>query len=148
MPIHTTAVINKGAEIDSSADIGPYCVIGPNAKIGAETRLLSHVVVDNHTTIGARNVIHSFATVGGVPHPSGQQGVNEERLNREISRSDEGVAVVQEGMHSGGIDIAAQRSGGRANRARDFSAASQSPSIGRRPPWVYRADTSYRVTRP
>jgi UDP-N-acetylglucosamine acyltransferase len=67
MPIHPTAVVAKGAEIDPSAEIGPYCIIGPRVKIGAGTRLLSHVVVDNDTTVGERNVIHPFATIGGVP---------------------------------------------------------------------------------
>ncbi len=67
MAIHPTAVVHKGAEVDGSADIGPFCVIGPKVKIGPHTRLLSHVVVDNDTTIGARNVIHPHATLGGTP---------------------------------------------------------------------------------
>jgi len=67
MAIHPTAIVHKGAEIDSSAEIGPYCVIGPKVKIGPQTRLLSHVVVDNDTTIGARNSIHPFACIGGTP---------------------------------------------------------------------------------
>ncbi len=67
MAIHPTAVVHKGAEIDPSAEIGPYCVIGPRVKIGRETKLLSHVVVDNDTTIGARNVLHPFASIGGPP---------------------------------------------------------------------------------
>lgn len=67
MAIHPTAVVHKGAEIDSSADIGPFCVIGPKVKIGPQTRLVSHVVVDNDTTLGARNVVHPHATLGGTP---------------------------------------------------------------------------------
>ncbi len=67
MAIHPTAIVHKGAEIDPSAEIGPFCVVGPRVKIGARTRLLSHVVVDNDTTLGAGNVVHPFATVGGAP---------------------------------------------------------------------------------
>src|SRR6185312_11362403 len=67
MPIHPTAIIHKGAEIDSSADIGPFCILGPRVKIGAKTRLIANVVVDNHTTVGARNVVHPFAVLGGLP---------------------------------------------------------------------------------
>ena len=63
MAVHPTAIVYDGAEVDSSAEIGPYCVVGPKVKIGAETRLVSHVVVDNHTTLGARNVIYPFASV-------------------------------------------------------------------------------------
>lgn len=67
MPIDPTAVVARGAEIDPSADIGPYCIIGPHVKIGARSQLIAHVVVDNHTEMGADNVIHPFARVGGPP---------------------------------------------------------------------------------
>ncbi|MBN1962336.1 MAG: acyl-ACP--UDP-N-acetylglucosamine O-acyltransferase [Deltaproteobacteria bacterium] len=67
MAIHPTAIVHKGAQIDSSAEIGPFCIVGPKVKIGPYTRLLSHVVIDNDTTIGARNVIYPFASVGGTP---------------------------------------------------------------------------------
>ncbi len=67
MAIHATAIIHSGAEIDPTAEIGPYCVIGPRVKIGPATRLISHVVVDNDTTLGASNVIHPFAALGGPP---------------------------------------------------------------------------------
>jgi UDP-N-acetylglucosamine acyltransferase len=67
MAIHPTAIIHKGAEIDPTCEVGPFCVIGPRVKIGRETRLISHVVVDNETTIGARNIIHPFVSLGGVP---------------------------------------------------------------------------------
>ena len=36
-------------------------------EIGAGTRLVSHVIVDNHTRLGSNNVIYSFASVGAVP---------------------------------------------------------------------------------
>lgn len=67
MAIHPTAVVHKNAEIDSRAEIGPFCVIGPRARVGPETKLISHVVVENSTHIGARNTIHPFARIGGVP---------------------------------------------------------------------------------
>ncbi len=67
MAIHPTAVVHKGAEIDSTAEVGPFCVIGPKVKVGPQSRLLAHVVVDGDTTIGARNVIHPFAALGGTP---------------------------------------------------------------------------------
>lgn len=67
MSIHATAIVAPGAQIDPSAEIGPFCVIGPHVTIGAGTRLIAHVVVENHTTIGARNVISPFAVLGGNP---------------------------------------------------------------------------------
>lgn len=67
MAIHPTAIVHKGAELDQSVEVGPYCVVGPRVKIGAGTKLLSHVVVDGDTTIGARTVLHPFASIGGPP---------------------------------------------------------------------------------
>lgn len=65
--IHPTAQVHPRAEIDPTAIIGPYCLVGPKVRIGPETRLHAHVVVDNHTTLGARNQIFPFAVVGSVP---------------------------------------------------------------------------------
>ena len=39
--IHSTAVVQPGAEISPDAEIGPYAVIGAHVKIGPETRLLA-----------------------------------------------------------------------------------------------------------
>jgi UDP-N-acetylglucosamine acyltransferase len=64
MNIHSTAVVEKGAEIGEGASIGPYCVIGPHEKIGAGTKLMSHVVVDGWTTIGANCSVFPFASLG------------------------------------------------------------------------------------
>lgn len=65
--IHPTAIIAAGAEVAGDAEVGPFCVIGPHVKLGAGSRLLSHVVVDGHTTIGRNNIIHPFAGVGTLP---------------------------------------------------------------------------------
>jgi UDP-N-acetylglucosamine acyltransferase len=65
--IHTTAIIDPKAEIDSTVQIGPYSVIGPHVKIGAGTRIGPHVVIEGRTTIGRDNNIFQFASIGGVP---------------------------------------------------------------------------------
>lgn len=65
--IHPTAIVDPKAEVDSTVEIGPWCSVGPHVKIGKNTRLVSHVVVDGHTSIGESNVIHPFAVLGAVP---------------------------------------------------------------------------------
>ena len=60
-------MIYRGAEVDATAEIGPFCIVGSRVKIGARTQLISHVVLANHTTIGTDNVVHPFASVGGLP---------------------------------------------------------------------------------
>lgn len=67
MKIHSTAIVAKSAEIDSEVEIGPYSIIGPNVKIGAGSRIMSHCVVEGHTTIGKNCSIYSSACVGTPP---------------------------------------------------------------------------------
>ncbi|HEX7859383.1 MAG TPA: acyl-ACP--UDP-N-acetylglucosamine O-acyltransferase [Verrucomicrobiae bacterium] len=62
--IHPTAVIHPKAQIGANCEIGPYCVIGEHVVLGAECRLHSHVVIDGHTTLGKRNEIFPFASIG------------------------------------------------------------------------------------
>jgi len=65
--IHTTAIIDPKAELDSGVDIGPYCVIGPQVKIGRGTTLAPHVVVEGWTKIGEACRIFQFASIGAIP---------------------------------------------------------------------------------
>jgi len=62
--IHNTAVVSPKALIANDVTIGPYCVIGDKVKINAGARLMSHVVVDGNTTIGAGCNIFPFASLG------------------------------------------------------------------------------------
>jgi UDP-N-acetylglucosamine acyltransferase len=67
MSIHPTAVVAEGAVIPASCTVGPYCTVGPNVVLGEDCELVSHVVLDGHTTLGARNKVYSFACVGISP---------------------------------------------------------------------------------
>jgi UDP-N-acetylglucosamine acyltransferase len=74
MAIHETAVVDKTAQLDSSVEVGPYAVIGADVKIGADTVVQAHAVVSGPSTIGERNLIGSFATVGGAPQDISYKG--------------------------------------------------------------------------
>lgn len=65
--LHPTAVVEKGAELDSGVTIGPYAIIGSNVKIAKNTVIHSHAVIQGHTTIGEGNQIFSFAAIGNPP---------------------------------------------------------------------------------
>ncbi len=65
--IDPTARVAAGAVIGKDVVIGPYCVIGPNVTVGDGCRLVAHVHLTGHTTIGARTVIHPFASLGSPP---------------------------------------------------------------------------------
>ncbi len=64
MSIHSTAIIHAGAQIGPDCEIGPYCTIGEHVVLGAGCRLISHVVIDGHTTLGERNLVFPFVSIG------------------------------------------------------------------------------------
>jgi UDP-N-acetylglucosamine acyltransferase len=72
--IADTACVDPRAELGDDVEIGPYCVIGPDVKIGRGTRLISHVCVYGITTLGAHNVVHPFAVLGGEPQDVSYRG--------------------------------------------------------------------------
>jgi len=65
--IHASAVVAAGAVVPDSCTVGPFCTIGPEVTLGEDCRLVSHVVLDGRTSIGARNVFHPFCAIGVAP---------------------------------------------------------------------------------
>ena len=65
--IHPSAVIAEDARIPKSCTIGPYCTIGPEVELGEDCTLISHVVIDGRTRIGARNIFYPFGAIGLAP---------------------------------------------------------------------------------
>lgn len=72
--VHPTAVVAPGAQLAEGVSIGPYATIGADVRIGAECVIGPHVVVDGHTTLGRRNRIFQFASVGAPPQDLKYQG--------------------------------------------------------------------------
>jgi UDP-N-acetylglucosamine acyltransferase len=62
--IHPTAIIHPRAKIGDGCEIGPYCVLGEHVTLGEKCKLLSHVVIDGHTTLGQGNEIFPFVALG------------------------------------------------------------------------------------
>jgi len=65
--IHPTAIVADGAQIGADVTIGPWCTVGSEAVIEDGAHLISHVVVDGITRIGAGSVLYPFCTVGMAP---------------------------------------------------------------------------------
>lgn len=67
MSVHPSAVIAPGAVVPASCTIGPFCTIGPQVTLGENCELISHVVIDGHTTLGDGCKIYSFTALGVPP---------------------------------------------------------------------------------
>ena len=65
--IHPSAVVDPKAQLGEDVYIGPFCLIGPEAVVGDACRLRSHVVVQGRVTLGCRNEIYPFVTLGLEP---------------------------------------------------------------------------------
>lgn len=110
MSIHPTALVDAGADVADSVEIGPWCVVGPGVVLHQDVRLVSHVVVQQDATVGARTVIHPFAVIGGDPQHGGYKGetvrleIGEDCLIREHSTFNRGTpqggGVTRVGSHN------------------------------------------------
>lgn len=65
--VHPSAVVDDGAVFGEGVEIGPFCHVGPHVVLRDGVRLVSHVVVDGHTEIGAGAVLFPYASVGLAP---------------------------------------------------------------------------------
>jgi UDP-N-acetylglucosamine acyltransferase len=54
--------------------IGPWCHVGRHVVLEEGVRLVSHVVIDGHTTIGAGAVLYPFCSVGLPPQDMKYKG--------------------------------------------------------------------------
>ena len=65
--VHSSALVDPLARLDSSVCVGPYSVIGPNVRVGAGTTIGAHCVIEGHTSIGCDNRIFQFNSLGAIP---------------------------------------------------------------------------------
>ncbi|MGA7005250.1 MAG: acyl-ACP--UDP-N-acetylglucosamine O-acyltransferase [Pseudolabrys sp.] len=72
--IDASARIEVGATIGKAVSIGPYCTVGTDVSVGDGCRLIAHVNLTGHTTIGTRTVIHPFASLGSPPQSLSYRG--------------------------------------------------------------------------
>lgn len=67
MVIAKSAIIEDGAILEDGVEIGEFCFVSKDATIKKGTKLAFGVRVMGATTIGERNVIESYAIIGGDP---------------------------------------------------------------------------------
>jgi UDP-N-acetylglucosamine acyltransferase len=94
--IHSTAIVDSGAEIGAGTMVGPYCVIGANVMVGPKCWLQHHVTLCGPTKAGAKNKFYAYCSIGQQTQDLKYQGeptyleIGDENTFREfvtISRS-------------------------------------------------------------
>lgn len=103
MSIHPSAVIAAGAAIPESCSVGPFCTVGPEVVLGEECRLISHVVLDGRTRIGARNTFYPFCSIGVAPQDLKYNGEPTETVIGDGNTIREGVTISRGTAGGGGI---------------------------------------------
>jgi UDP-N-acetylglucosamine acyltransferase len=64
--VHPTAVVEAGAELAVDVEVGAFALVGPQVRAGAGSVIGPHTVVTGRTTLGARNRIFQFASIGEI----------------------------------------------------------------------------------
>jgi len=82
--IHSSSVVEKGAEIGKNTKIGPFCYVGPNVKIGDNIELISNIHIEGYTKIGEATKIFPFASIGTAPQDLKYKG---EKNSLEIGKN-------------------------------------------------------------
>lgn len=65
--IHPTAIVDEGAQLGAGVSVGPYAIIEPDVVVGEDCTILASAIIRRYTTLGAGNVVHPFAVLGGEP---------------------------------------------------------------------------------
>ena len=101
--IHKTAIIDSKAKISTNVEIGPYATIGPNVEIGENTLIQSHVNITGNTTIGKKNKLYSFASIGSDPQDLKYKGEETTLLIGDNNTIREHVTINTGTVQGGGL---------------------------------------------
>ena len=103
MSVHASAVIAPGAQVPQSCTVGPFCTVGPEVVLGENCTLVSHVVLDGRTRIGARNVFYPFCSVGVAPQDLKYRGEPTETILGDDNTIRESVTISRGTAGGGGV---------------------------------------------
>lgn len=67
MSIHSSAIINPGAEITGQVEIGPFTIVEEDVQIAADCRIGSNVLIAAGTRLGKGCTVHHGAVLGTRP---------------------------------------------------------------------------------
>ena len=101
--VHPSSIVHSGAILEPGVVIGPFCTVGEHVKVGVGTRLISHVVIDGHTVLGANNTIYPFTSIGMTPQDLKYQGEPSRTIIGSGNTIRESVTI-HRGTQGGGME--------------------------------------------
>jgi len=101
--VHPSALIAPGAVVPASSSVGPFCTIGPEVVLGEDCTLVSHVVIDGRTRIGARNIFYPFCSIGVPPQDLKYRGEPTETVLGDDNTIRESVTISRGTVGGGGV---------------------------------------------
>jgi UDP-N-acetylglucosamine acyltransferase len=89
--------------VPASCTVGPFCTIGSEVVLGEGCTLISHVVLDGRTRIGARNTIYPFTSIGIPPQDLKYGGEPTETIVGDDNTIRENVTISRGTVGGGGV---------------------------------------------
>jgi len=100
--IHSTAVVEDGAEIGGNVTVGPFCTVGGSVTLDDGVVLVSHVTVAGRTRVGANTKIYPFSSIGYEPQDLKYHG-EESRLEIGANNVVREHVTMNPGTEGGGM---------------------------------------------
>lgn len=93
MSLHPTAIVAPGAVLGAGVSVGPFAIIESDTSVGERTEVRAHAVIKRFTTLGADNVVHEAAIIGGEPQDVSFEGGETRLVIGDGNRIREGVTI-------------------------------------------------------
>ena len=78
--IHPTALVDPSAQLADDVEVGAYSIVGPKVRIDEGSWIGPHVVLTGRTTIGKKNRIFQFSSIGEEPQDKKYDGEDTELI--------------------------------------------------------------------
>ncbi len=101
--IHPNASVSPEAKLGEGVSVGAFAVIGPHVHLGDGCTVHSHAVIQGPSKFGAKNIFHSFSTVGGDPQDLTFHGERTELIVGDENTFRECVTVSRGTKKGGGV---------------------------------------------
>jgi len=91
--IHPTALVAPGARLGRDVRLGPYAVVEEETELGDRCEVRAHATIKRYTRLGADNLVHEGAVLGGEPQDVADKGEPSRLVIGDGNRIREGVTI-------------------------------------------------------